>query len=152
MTASQFERRNIMSEQNKAFVRHLIEEVIGRGNFALVDQFVAPDYVGHSSSPEMNTREGHKQFLVALRPAFPDLELTVEDQIAEGDKVVTRWTARGTHKSEFTGVPPTGKQVVMDGIDIDRIADGKLVECWTKSDDLGMLQQIGAIPAPAPTA
>jgi steroid delta-isomerase-like uncharacterized protein len=141
-----------MSEQNKAFVRRLIEEVIGRGNFALVDELVAPNYVGHSSSPETNTREGHKQFLAALRRAFPDLELKVEDQIAEGDKVVTRWTAYGTHKSEFAGIPPTGRRVVMTGIDIDRVANGKLVECWTQSDDLSMLQQIGAVPTPAPTA
>jgi steroid delta-isomerase-like uncharacterized protein len=102
-----------MSEQNKAFVRRLIEEVIGRGNFALVEELVAADYVGHSSSPEINTREGHKQFLVALRQAFPDLQIKIEDQIAERDKVVTRWTARGTHQGEFAGIPPTGKQVVM---------------------------------------
>ena len=140
-----------MSEQNKAFVRRLIEEVIGRGNFALVEELVAADYVGHSSSPEINTREGHKQFLVALRQAFPDLQIKIEDQIAERDKVVTRWTVRGTHQGEFAGIPPTGKQVVMTGIDIDRIANGKLVECWTKSDDLSMLQQINAIPAPAQT-
>lgn len=141
-----------MSEQNKTFIRRLIEEVIGRGNFALVDEFVAEDYVGHSTSPELNTREGHKQFLVALRRAFPDLELIIEDQIAEGDQVVTRWTARGTHRAEFAGVPATGKRVVMNGIDIDRVANGKLVECWTKSDDLGLLKQIGAIPVPAPTS
>jgi steroid delta-isomerase-like uncharacterized protein len=140
-----------MSEQNKAFVRRLIEEVIGRGNFALVEELVAADYVGHSSPPEINTREGHKQFLVALRQAFPDLQIKIEDQIAERDKVVTRWTARGTHQGEFAGILPTGKQVVMTGIDIDRIANGKLVECWTKSDDLSMLQQIDAIPAPAQT-
>jgi steroid delta-isomerase-like uncharacterized protein len=141
-----------MSEQNKAFVRHIIEEVIGRGNFALVDEFVAADYVGHSPSPEMNTREGHQQFFAYLRRAFPDLQITIEDQIAEGDKVVTRWTAHGTHRAEFAGVPPTGKRVVMNGIDIDRIANGKLVECWTKLDDLGLLQQLGAIPTPTQTA
>ena len=138
-----------MPEQNKAFVRHLIEEVIGRGNFALVDELVAADYMGHSSSPEMNSMEGHKQFFAALRRAFPDLQITVEDQIAEGDRVVTRWTARGTHQAEFAVVPPTGRWVVMNGIDIDRIANGKLVDCWTRSDDLSLLQQLGAIPAPA---
>lgn len=138
-----------MLEQNKAFVRRLIEEVIGRGNFDLVEEFVSEDYVGHSSSPELNTREARKQFFVSLHRAFPDLELIIEDQIAEGDQVVTRWTASGTHRAEFAGVPATGKQVVMYGIDIDRIANGKLVECWTKSDDLGLLMQIGAIPAPA---
>ena len=73
----------------------MIEEVIGRGNFALVDELVPADYVGHSSSPETNTREGHKQFLVALCQAFPNLQLKIEDQITEGDKMVTRWTACG---------------------------------------------------------
>ncbi len=136
-----------MSEQNKAMVRRLVEEVIGHGNFALIDEFVAANYVGHSSYPETNSREGHKQFFVALRRAFPDLQIIVEDQIAEGGKVVTRWTALGTHEGEFAGIPPTGNRIVMTGIDIDRIADGKLVECWTKSDDLGTLQQLGAIPA-----
>jgi steroid delta-isomerase-like uncharacterized protein len=138
-----------MSEQNKAFVRNLIEEAIGRGNFALVEELVAADYVGHSSSLEMNTREGHKRFFVALRRAFPNLQITIEDQVAEGEKVVTRGTARATHQTDFMGIPPTGKQVVMNGIDIDRVVNGKLVECWTKSDDLGLLQQLGAIPAPA---
>ncbi|MBI1885725.1 MAG: ester cyclase [Chloroflexi bacterium] len=141
-----------MSEQNKALVRRLIEEVIGRGDFALIDELVAADYVGHSSTPETYSREGHKQFFAALRRAFPDLQITVEDQIAEGDKVVTRWTARGTHEGEFAGIPPTGKRAVMTGIYIDRFADGKLVECWTKSDDLGLLQQLGVIPVPAQTA
>jgi steroid delta-isomerase-like uncharacterized protein len=141
-----------MSEPNKALVRRLINEVIGRGNFALVDELVAADYIGHSSFPETNSREGHKQFFASLRRAFPDLQIKIEDQIAEGDKVVTRWTAGGTHKGEFAGIPPTGRRVVMAGIDIDRIANGKLVECWTKSDDLGMLQQLGAIPTLTQTA
>ena len=138
-----------MLDRNKAFVSHLVREVIGHGNFSLVDELVSPDYVGHSSSPEMNTREGHKQFFIALRNAFPDLELSIEDQIAEGDKVVTRWIARGTHRGEFMGIPPTGKRVVLSGIDIDRVADGKLAECWTVSDDLSLLKQLGVLEAPA---
>jgi steroid delta-isomerase-like uncharacterized protein len=143
------ERRKDMSEQNKALVRYLIEEVIGRANLDLADEYVSEDYVGHSSIPEANTKEGHKQYIAALHRAFPDLEITLDDLIAEGDKVVTRWTARGTHKGEFMGIPPTGRRVVITGIDIDRVVDGKLVECWTRPDDLGLLQQIGAIPAPA---
>jgi steroid delta-isomerase-like uncharacterized protein len=141
-----------MSEQNKAFVRHLMYEVIGKGNFALVDELVAEDYVGHTPFPETNTREGHKQFFVALRHAFPDLQVTVEEQLAEGDKVVTRFTASGTHKGEFAGIPPTGKRAVMTGIDIDRIANGKLVECWSNTDDLGLMQQLGVVPAPGQIA
>lgn len=140
-----------MSEHNKAFVRRLIEGVIGAGNFALVDDLVSPDYVWHSSNPQTNTRDGHKQFFVTLRRAFPDLQITVQDQVGEGDKVVTRWTAHGTHRGEFAGIGPTGRRVVMTGIDIDRVAGGKLMECWTSSDELSLLQQLGAIPAPAQT-
>ncbi len=104
----------------------------------------------HASPPgeEIHGREGIEQFYGALRAAFPDLRITIEDQVAEGDRVVTRWTARGTHTGAFQGIPPTGKQGRMTGIDIDRIADGKVVECWVNSDDLGLLQQLGVIPTP----
>jgi steroid delta-isomerase-like uncharacterized protein len=138
-----------MSERNKALVRRLVEEVIGHGNFALIDEFVAADYVGHTSSGDTN-REEHQQIFATMHRAFPDLQITIDDLIAEGDKVVTRWTALGTHKGEFAGIPPTGKRGVVTGIDINRIVDGKLVECWTNSDDLGLLQQLSAIPANTP--
>jgi steroid delta-isomerase-like uncharacterized protein len=138
-----------MSERNKALVRRLVEEVIGHGNFALIDEFVAADYVGHTSSGDTN-REEHQQIFATMHRAFPDLQITIDDMIAEGDKVVTRWTALGTHKGEFAGIPPTGKRGVVTGIDINRIVDGKLVECWTNSDDLGLLQQLSAIPANTP--
>lgn len=139
-----------MSERNKSVGRRLIEQVWNRGNFAVVDELIASDYIGHSSTPDSETqgREGYKQFYAALRQAFPDLQVTVEDQIAEGDRVVTRWTARGTHTGNFQGIPPTGKQGDITGITIDRIANGKVVECWTNADDLGLLQLLGALPTP----
>jgi steroid delta-isomerase-like uncharacterized protein len=139
-----------MSERNKSVERRLIEQVWNRGNFAVVDELIASDYIGHSSTPDGETegRQGYKQFYAALRHAFPDLQVTVEDQIAEGDRVVTRWTARGTHTGSFQDIPPTGKQGDITGITIDRIANGKVVECWTNADDLGMLQLLGALPAP----
>jgi steroid delta-isomerase-like uncharacterized protein len=87
-------------------------------------------------------------YVAALRDAFPDVHITIEDQVAEGDRVVTRWTARGTHTGAFQGIPPTGKRGSMTGIDINRFADGKVVECWTNADDLGLLQQLGVIPTP----
>lgn len=138
-----------MSEHDKRLERHLIEEVWNRGNFAVVDELIASDYIGHSSRPgdETHGREGYKQFYATLRKAFPDLQVTVEDQIAEGDRVVTRWTARGTHEGEFQGIPPSGQHGAITGITIDRVADGKVVECWTNADDLGMLRLLGAIPA-----
>ncbi len=140
-----------MSEQNKILTRRALEEVWNRGNFAVVDELVASDFVVHASTPANETHgpEGVKHFYAMLRQAFPDLHFTIEDQIADGDRVVTRWTARGTHTGEFQGIPPTGKQVRLTGIDIDRIANGKFVECWTNVDELGMMQQLGVLPAPA---
>lgn len=140
-----------MSERNKMLERRAIEEVWNRGNFALVDELVASDYLGHSSTPTNETHgpEGYKQFYAMLRRAFPDIHFTVEDQIAEGDRVVTRWTARGTHTGDFQGLPPSGQHGAITGITIDRLANDKVVECWTNADDLGLLQQLGVIPAPA---
>jgi steroid delta-isomerase-like uncharacterized protein len=135
-----------MSEQNKTLVRRVIEEVYNQGNLSVVDELAASDLLIHMTSQEIRGREGAKQYVVALRAGFPDLHMTIEDQIAEGDRVVTRWTARGTHTGQFQGIPPTGKEVRVAGTDIDRIADGKTVECWGHVDELGMLQQLGAIP------
>jgi steroid delta-isomerase-like uncharacterized protein len=142
-----------MLEQNKALVRRLMEEVWNRGSLAAADELVAGDYVGHSSpaGSETHGTPGYKRFFAGLRRAFPDFRVTVEDQIAEGDRVVCRWTARATHQGEYAGIPPSGKQGVVTGTSTFRIADGKVVECWTNSDDLGLLQQIGALLAPAQT-
>jgi len=137
-----------MSEQNKMQARRLFEEVWSQGNVVVLEELVTNDYVGHSPPHEIHGPEGAKQFISVFRNAFPDIHFTVEDQIAEGDKAVIRWTARGTHKGEFQGIPPTGKQVVVTGIGIFRVANGKLVEGWTNADLLGILQQLGAIPAP----
>jgi len=139
-----------MSEENKAYVRSLTEEVWNRGNFAVVDEFVAPDYAGHSPTVgETRGREGYRGFYQALRGSFPDIEFTIEDLIAEGDRVVSRWRARGTHLGEYRGLPPTGKSGVIGGTSVFRISDGRVVECWTNADDLGLLQLTGAITAPA---
>ena len=138
-----------MSEQNKTIARKVFEDIQSQRNLALVDKLVAGDYIGHTPLNDIHGPEGAKQFEAMLHEAFPDHRVTVEDQIAEGDKVVTRWTCRGTHKGKFQGLPPTGKQMTMTGITIFRIANGKLVEGWTNLDLLGMLQQLGAVPAPA---
>lgn len=139
-----------MSEQNKVLERTLIEEVWNRGNFALVDELVSPGFRGHSSSPETDTlgTEGYRQYYAGLRAAFPDIRFTIEDQIAEGAKVVTRWTARGTHQADYAGIPATGRSGVIAGVTTDRIADGKVAECWTSLDELGLLRQLGVIPSP----
>lgn len=138
----------MMSEQNKQVERRLIEQVWTKGNFSVIDELVARDYVGHSTNPDDETtgRAGYRAYYIALRQAFPDLEVDVEDQIAEGDRVVTRWTARGTHLGTFRGISPTGKCGTVTGITIERVAGGKVVECWTNADDLGLLRQLGAVP------
>ena len=149
------------TDDNKAIARRFFEEVYNKGNVAAVDELLAPNIILHFDSPsdvpvsaEMQlSLEGIKQVVSEFRTTFPDLHCTVELQVAEGDLVVTRTTARGTHTGEYRGltykgIPPTGKQVTWTGIDIFRIADGKIVEHWSNEDDLGRLQQVGALPTP----
>jgi steroid delta-isomerase-like uncharacterized protein len=140
-----------MSEQKK-LVRNLVEDVWSEGKFEVVDRLVDARYIGHSSPAGTETRgtEGYRQYFADLRAAFPDLHVSVEDEIEEGDRVVVRWTARATHLGTFAGVPASGRRGEVAGISIYRIADGKVIECWTNMDNLGLLQQIGAFPVAAP--
>jgi steroid delta-isomerase-like uncharacterized protein len=135
---------------NKEIVRRLATEP-WTGNFDVIDELVADDYVGHDPAMPEPTRgpEGVKQFVNQYLVAYPDASLTVEEQIAEGDYVATRWSARGTQKGDLMGISATGKQVTVTGMTISRIAGGKVAEEWTNWDTLGMLQQLGAVPAPA---
>ena len=138
-----------MREKNKVVARDFLDELWNRSNFAVVDDFLARDYDGHSSTV-IRGPEGAVAFIPRLREAFPDFQFRVLDQIAEADKVATRWKLSGTHEGPFQGVPPSGEEIEMTGITIFRIANGKLIEGWTNEDVLGMLQQIGAIPVPEP--
>jgi steroid delta-isomerase-like uncharacterized protein len=140
----------MMSEENKEKVRRFLEEAFNEGNLGGADEIFASDYVLHdpSNPEEIRGPEGIKQFVQMYRSAFPDSHITVEDQIAEGDEVVTRWTGRGTHQGELFGIPPSGNQVEVSGITISRFEGGKFAEDWTNSDTLGLMQQIGAIPEP----
>ena len=137
-----------MSEENKAVARRAFEEHFNTGNFDLAQEIFAADYVNHDPSlPRSGSGpEAANQAVRLYREAFPDAQITVEDQVAEGDKVATRWSARGTHQGELLGVGPTGNQVQITGISISRIEDGKIAEDWINYDALGMMQQIGAIP------
>jgi steroid delta-isomerase-like uncharacterized protein len=139
-----------MSEENKASFRRMFEEVMNQGNFSLIDELVAPDMVEHEElPPEIPAgREGIKVFFTMFRGAFPDLNATIDEVIAEGDKVVARSTWSGTHQGEFMGIPATGKRVSFGVIDIMRFADGVVVEHWGQMDSLGMMQQLGVVPAP----
>ena len=140
----------MLTEQNKAVVRQVVEEIFNRGNISRADEFLAPDFVEREDLPPgiPRDREGVKQLTIMLRSAFPDFKATIDDIVAEGDKVVIRQTWSGTQKGEWMGIPPTGKTVSFGVIDIIRIAGGKFVEHWGQMDSMGMMQQLGAIPTP----
>jgi len=140
---------NKSTEANKASVRRFYYEVFNKKNRAAIDEFIAPNHVDHAAPPGLpGGIEGAKQTLTMYLTAFPDLHFTVEDLIAEGDKVVARITARGTQQGAFMGIPPTGKQVTVTVIDINRIVGDKSVEHWLEMDTLGLLQQLGVVPMP----
>jgi steroid delta-isomerase-like uncharacterized protein len=146
-------RHRSSTEANKTFVRQGLEEMFNQGNVSAVDKYLAADYVEHQTMPgQAPGLEGFKQMLSTMHTAFPDFRITVDDIIAEGDKVVVRSTLRGTQKGEFMGIAPTGKAVAISAIDILVIKDGKAVEHWGNEDDLGMMQQLGAIPPPPAAA
>ena len=136
-----------MSEENKALARRWAEDVINQRNLDAVDEIYASDFVGHDPAMPEDTRgvEGAREFYSMYQSAIPDAEITIEDQVAEGDKVVTRWTGRGTHQGELMGVSPSGNRVEVPGITISRIEGGKVVEEWDIYDALGMMQAIGAV-------
>ncbi len=134
-------------EENKAIVRRHMDEVWSKGNLHVIDEIFATDFFSHGR--QERGVAGLKQTIAAQRTAFPDLQITVEDMIAEGDKVVSRRTMRGTPTGEFHGIAPTDKQTASSSIAIFRIDDGKIKEIWQVNDRLGLLQQIGAIPEPA---
>jgi steroid delta-isomerase-like uncharacterized protein len=143
----------VQPEENKAVVRRFLEEIFTGGNLELVEELFAPHYVLHDPSVpgEVRGPEGIKQYVGMYRGAYPDTRFTVEDQIAEGDEVVTRWTGRGTHQGELMGIPPTGQEVTVTGIEFDRVSGGKLEETWVNYDAMGMMQQLGVIPQPEQT-
>ena len=134
-------------EENKAIKSRWYEEVFNKRNLTMVDEFIHPDWVGHSPDGQESNLEDLKQEAAMMLAAFPDLHITLEDIIAEDDKVVTRCTNRGTHTGgDYRGIAPTGKQFNMSSNVISRIKGGKIVECWGIDDQLGMMQQLGVIP------
>jgi steroid delta-isomerase-like uncharacterized protein len=140
------------TEQNKALACKAIE-IWTTGNFDTADEIYAPDYVNHQhhhpgGPQDLHSTEAMKRFAAEFRRAFPDFNDLIDIQIAEGDMVATRFTSMGTHQGPFMGVEPTNKALSWTGITLDRIANGKIVESWANWDMLGMLQQLGAIPAP----
>jgi steroid delta-isomerase-like uncharacterized protein len=137
-----------MSEQNKAIVRRVFEELWNQGNLSVADQLFTPNYTDHdSSSPDFgHGPESERKRVTLYRNAFPDMRLTIEDLIAEGDTVVARWSCHGTHKGDLNGIAPTGKQFTISGVTVARLLSGKLAEGYVNWDALGLMQQLGAVP------
>src|SRR2546426_1820776 len=141
------------TQENKASARRFVEEVINQGNVAVVDELTGPNFVDHSAPPGVPaTNEGFKGFVKTFRAAFPDLHYTVDDEIAEGDRVVQRSTAHGTMKGDFQGMPASGKSATWSEVHITRFANGKAIEHWAVVDQLGMLAQLGFAQAPGQPA
>jgi steroid delta-isomerase-like uncharacterized protein len=141
----------MLTETNKTLSRRFLEEVWNKGNLAVLNEIIAKDHInsGPGTLPGLPTGpEGSKQLVTVYRNAFPDVHFTIDEQIAEGDKVVTRWTAHGTHQGELVGIPATGKSSTVTGINVDRVVNGKIAESWGIFDQFGMMQQLGVIPTP----
>jgi len=135
-------------ESNKAIMRRFWD-VWEQGNINLLDELLAPDYVNHTlATPDLpRGPEGVKEVVSMFRNAMPDLRVVVEDMIAEGDKVATRYALEGTHRGELFGIPPTGQRLSIKSITVERVSEGKIVEHWRNTDELGMMRQLGVFGA-----
>ncbi|KYH25333.1 snoaL-like polyketide cyclase [Halalkalicoccus paucihalophilus] len=136
-----------VEEQNKGLVRRFVREVVNGGDYDVVDELFATEYVRHDPSlpEEKRGPEGFKETVEMWRTAFPDVEMTIDAIVAEGDLVAFRATETGTHEGTFMGIEPTGKRVELTGNVMHRLEDGKLVETWASFDMLGLMEQLGAI-------
>jgi steroid delta-isomerase-like uncharacterized protein len=139
------------TEENKELIRRFAE-CWNQGSLALIEEFIATDFIQHDPQrPDIRSREDYKRWYAETHSLFPDLYITVEDLVAEADRVVARWTFRGTNTGDFetpAPSPATGKQVTVSGVDIFRLAGGKIVEAWFHEDTMGMMQQLGFLPVP----
>ena len=133
------------TEGNKALSRRVIEEIFNKQNPALADELIDANFIDHGMG--FKGPEGFKQFVTTFITGFPDIRLTIDDMVAEGDKVALRLTAQGTHKGDFMGIAPTGKHITASGVLIQRIAGNKVAEGWLVNDVLGIMQQLGVVPA-----
>lgn len=138
-----------MSEEHRALAHRAVEEIYNNGDLDAADEIYAPDCILHDPSLPEDLRgpEGVKHYARMYRNAFPDLHVAIEDEICEGDRMAMRWTARGTHRGDLMGIPPTGNPIVVSGVTIGRMDGGKIAEEWFQSDNLGMMRQLGLIPA-----
>jgi steroid delta-isomerase-like uncharacterized protein len=137
------------TEDNKALVRRYVDALFQQKNLAVFDELCVPDFVLYNDAVPLQGPEAVKQFHSTVFIAFPDIQMTIEHMLAEGDTVAWRYTTHGTHQGNNMGIPPTGKQVTVTGISFVRISGGKMVEQWTYSDAVGLLRQLGVLPAPS---
>ncbi len=135
------------TEKNKAIVRQFFEEGPSKGNLKAANELLATNFALHGPLPCAPGIPGISDVITACRAAFEDLNVTIEDMVAEGDKVAARFTARGIHKGAFMGLHPTGKPITMTGIEIFRVEDGKIAEIWGEANLIGLMQQLGVVPA-----
>jgi len=138
------------ADDNKALARRFYDEVVNGGRLELIDELLAPDFVDHQPFPGVTPdRAGVREFFETVLPAFPDLRFDVEDLVAEGDKLAARVVVRATHRGEFLGIPPTGKEVSVSLVDLIRFEDGLAVERWGVTDTLALMEQLGGAPVGA---
>lgn len=137
-----------MSDSNKAAVRRFFAEGVTQGRLDVVDELVSPDFIWHGPGGRVITgAAGLKELVGTYRRAFPNLTVAIEEQVAEGDRVATRFTASGTHDGELDGVAPTGREVTIAALNTCRLDRGRFAEVWEVFDEMAMMQQIGAVPA-----
>ena len=141
-----------MATNIKALSRRIFEEVWNKQNLSVADELIASNFVDHDPQSSVQGLEGYKQFVRYYLTAFPDSHFTVEDEISEGQMVVTRWTVSGTHTGNLGAIPATGRRISVTGISCGRVENGKMVEGWTNWDTLGMMQQLGILSATAQQA
>jgi steroid delta-isomerase-like uncharacterized protein len=141
------------AEENKAVVRRFVEVSNGQHSLDVLDELCSPDFVNHDpSNPAVRDLEGLKESWKMLGAGFPDMQTTIDELLTDGDCVIKRFTARGTQTGEFNGIPPTGRSITLQGIDIHRLENGRIKEIYWGYDNLGMLQQLGVIPQPEQAA
>ena len=135
------------TEENKAIVRRMTEEFYNQGNVESAERFFADTYMHHDpASPQVRDRDGLKEVLRAFLTGCPDLHITIDQLLAEGDTVTKRWTYHATRTSDLAGLPPTGKRITMSGLELFRLEGGKIVECWLGYDNLSLMHQLGVMP------
>jgi steroid delta-isomerase-like uncharacterized protein len=140
---------SLSPEDLKAEAQRFNEEVWNNRDLSIIEEFIAPEFKLHNTNPPIEGPGGYRQFVEAVMTAFPDIHLTLDDFLAEGDKTASRWTAQGTHQGSWAGVGATGKVIQARGLTLTLVnAEGKAVEQWLQGDDVYMLQQMGAIPTP----